>query len=198
MKKKVICIYNIPTLQLSFPYLMHFGSTFSISFRVRLSNQPQKPSCPQPPTLSMHIGEHKKNYGERKIEEKIMKRNYRWNTKNFYALTGPEIYTLYKARAARFQLLSFVKNWDRLYSSVYCDWSQRSSSPPRIAFKPFPVPINFGSPSTFASECFEEVGPWKSNKDIEENERAKKIGIMCKKNLRNEGKASIFLRYVNQ
>lgn len=157
-------MYNIRTLQFLFPIWCVLGWHFDIPC-VRLLNQPLKPSFPQPPTSITHIGEIKKKNecGERKMAKiKVGKKRTNIRMSKFLFLTQ-KLYTLYTVSVTAVHPLSLAKNCVRLYSSVYCDWSHSSSSPPRIAFKPFPVPINLGSPSVLPSACFEVIVPWKLN-----------------------------------
>lgn len=55
---------------------------------------------------------------------------------------------------------SFAKNWFRLYSSAYCDWSHSSSSPPSMDFSPFPLPPGiFVSSSPPPPPAFDPLPP---------------------------------------
>ena len=59
--------------------------------------------------------------------------------------TSQLLYTVHGPVILCVQPLSFARNWFRSYSSAYCDWSQSSSNPLRMDFKPLPPDFFFGS-----------------------------------------------------
>lgn len=99
-------------------------------------------------------------------------KNFLWlatKSANHLDRASPIYFTLYNGVILYAQPLSFERNWFRSYSSAYCDWSQSSSNPLRMDFKPLPPNFFFESLLCSSPGPRGRTDAWYEKKGLETN-----------------------------